>query len=161
GSTLLLKPHGSINWFALLDRELLKFGSDSNLRCVGDDLSYYLLYVTDPLNHVEFGSSSHFVKAALAKIPAIVPPTASKVLSVGGTPADGWVEAGHTRAMRAIWSEFKKMLDRASELVVIGYSLPGTDAASTELLKQFASGSASKSKRVLLIEPSIEVHKRY
>jgi hypothetical protein len=32
GAVPLLKPHGSINWFALLDREMLSIAADSNLR---------------------------------------------------------------------------------------------------------------------------------
>ncbi len=157
----LLKPHGSINWFALLDRELLLLAADSNLGCFGDDLSHYLLYVKDPLATIEFGSSNPFLKAALSRVPAIVLPTASKILSVGGEPRDGFVEQGHLRAMQAIWNAVKTALDEAKDLVVIGYSLPGTDAASTELLKHFGSRHQPISKRVLLIEPNPKVADRY
>jgi hypothetical protein len=100
---LLLKPHGSINWFALLDRELLLIAPDSNLRCIGGNLRSYLLYLTDPLGVPEFGTSTPFVKHALAPVPAIVAPTASKLLSVGGQPRDGFVEGGHADAMKRIW----------------------------------------------------------
>jgi hypothetical protein len=158
--TVLLKPHGSINWFALLDRELLLVAGDSNLGVFGDDLSYYLLYITEPLAAVELGRST--VEYALAKVPAIVPPSASKLLSVGGVPRDDWVEAGHARAMRDIWYTFRLMLDQASELVIIGYSLPGTDASSIALLKSYASGSSlSKPKRVRLVDPNQAVAERY
>jgi hypothetical protein len=160
GSTVLLKPHGSINWFALLDRELLYVAPNSNLACFGDDLRIYLLYLKDPFGPVNFEGSAP--EHALAPVPAIVAPTASKLLSVGGQPRDGFVEAGHARAMTAIWSVFKTMLDQASELVVIGYSLPGTDAASTELLKHFAStATPGNAKRVLLVEPNTAVRDRY
>lgn len=162
GRALLLKPHGSINWFALLDRELLLVAADSNLEALGDDLSHYMLYLTEPLATVNFGSSSPMVQAALSRVPAIVPPTAPKLLSVGGSPRDGFVAAGHFRAMKAIWSTLKSALDRASDLVVIGYSLPGTDAASTELLKSFAAGKADGAeKRVFLVEPNRAVADRY
>lgn len=157
--TVLLKPHGSINWFALLDRELLYVAKDSNLAVFGDDLYYYLLYVTDPLAPIEFGRST--VEYALSKVPAIVPPSALKLLSVGGVPRDGWVEGGHARAMRDIWHTFKLMLDQASELVIIGYSLPGTDASSITLLKRYASDTSSKPKRVRLVEPKRAVAERY
>ena len=64
--------------------------------------------------------------------------------------------------MKAIWNTFKTMLDQASELVVIGYSLPGTDAASIEVLKHFADGAApTRAKRILLVEPNPAVAERY
>ena len=132
-------------------------------RCIllfGDDLYYYLLHLKDPLATIEFGRST--VEYALAKEPAIVPPTASKLLSVGGMPRDGYVEGGHARAIRDIWYTFKLMLDQASELVVVGYSLPGTDASSLTLLKNWASdGVPSKRKRVCLVEPNEAVAERY
>lgn len=161
-AVVLLKPHGSINWFALLDREMLMVAGDSNLRPVGDDLTNYMLYVKEPLSPINFGSSSPMVQHALSRVPAIVPPVASKLLSVGGFPRDGFVEAGHTRAMKATWSAFLGALTEAREVVVIGYSLPGADAASTEVLKQFgASATTERSKRILLVEPNAAVADRY
>jgi hypothetical protein len=162
GRPLLLKPHGSINWFALLDRELLALSADSNLEALGDDLSHYLLYLTEPLAAIRFGSCSPFVEASLSSVPAIVPPTASKLLSVGGHPRDGFIEAGHLRAMKAVWSALRIALDQANDLVVIGYSLPGSDAASIALLKYFAAGSRNDSeRRVFLVEPNAAVAQRY
>lgn len=38
-ATALLKPHGSINWFALLDRELLSVDLRANIVVLGGDLS--------------------------------------------------------------------------------------------------------------------------
>lgn len=160
GAIPLLKPHGSINWFALLDRELLLLADDSNLACFGDDLSHYLLYLKDPLAQIEFGESSPFLQSALARVPTIVLPAASKPLAVGGAPRDGWVEGGHVRAIQATWNAFKIGLDQARDLVVIGYSLPGTDAASIELLKHFA-GDGLTSKRLVLVDPQASVADRY
>jgi hypothetical protein len=118
------------------------------------------LYVKDPLAPIAFGNST--VEYALSTVPAIVPPSASKMLDVGGVPRDGWVEFGHMKAIHNIWRTFKTMLDQASELVIIGYSLPGTDASSITLLKNYASGTNSSSpKRVCLIDPSSAVADRY
>jgi hypothetical protein len=61
---LILKPDGSINWFALLDREGLMIAADSNLWPVGE-LTNYMLYVTDPLQPINFGSSSEMVMRCL------------------------------------------------------------------------------------------------
>ena len=161
-AVVLLKPHGSINWFALLDREMLMVAGDSNLDVVGHDLSNYMLYVKEPLSPISFGSSSPIVQHVLSRVPAIVPPMASKLLSVGGVPRDGFVEAGHARTMKATWRHFIEALEQASELVAIGYSLPGTDAASIEALKRFgASANAQRPKRVLLVEPQDAVAERY
>jgi hypothetical protein len=155
--TLILKPHGSINWFALLDRAGLRLYLASNLRPIGA-FSNYMLYVTEPTGKVEFGSSE-MVRRALSQVPAIVPPAAWKLISVGGAPADGWVEAGHVRVMKEIWAEVIGALDEAKELVVIGYSLPGTDAASIEALKSFAN--AKSTKRIRLVEPNAKIAERY
>ena len=161
GCPVILKPHGSINWFALLDRELLDLAGDSNLDVLGDDLSDYMLYLKEPLAAIKFGSSGPFLRAALSKLPAIVPPTAAKILSVGGVPRDDFVQAGHVRAMTKIWSTFRSAVDRARELVVIGYSLPGTDAASIELFKHFAAAGKSGGRRIILVEPDPAVETRY
>ena len=102
------------------------------------------------------------VQHVLASVPAIVPPTASKLLLVGGIPRDGFVAHGHAKAMKATWSTLLAALDEASEIVAIGYSLPGTDAASIEVLKRFgASATTTHTKRVLLVEPNPAVADRY
>jgi hypothetical protein len=161
-SVVLLKPHGSINWFALLDRELLKISPESNLGVIGDDLNNYLCYLREPLHPVNFSACSPFVQHALSSVPAIVPPTASKLLSVGGTPRDGFVEAGHMRAMKTIWGTIVNAFTEAREIVVIGYSLPGTDAASIEALKHFAASYAARNpKQILIVDPNPALADRY
>ena len=157
-STVLLKPHGSINWFALLDRELLSVDLNKNWQIFGNNLSYYMLFLKDPLGSRDLGKSSPFLKASLATIPAIVPPMASKVLSVGGRPRDGFVQSGHERTMRKIWNLFRKFIIEATELIVIGYSLPGTDAASIAILKQFGR---SENKKIIIIDKDQQILKRY
>jgi hypothetical protein len=157
----LLKPHGSINWFALLDREMLWIDTaTSNLDVLGESINTYMLYVTAPLDDINFGTSFVTVKNALSKVPAIVPPLASKLLSVGGVPRDGFVERGHERVMKSIWSTVVTALDEAAEVIFIGYSLPGTDAASIAVLKH-AVGRAKRPKRFLLIDPDPNVAERY
>jgi hypothetical protein len=66
----VLKPYGSINWFALLDREMLEITSDSNLSVVGDHLANYLLYVRQPLSDIDFGNSSAAVRLSISRVPA-------------------------------------------------------------------------------------------
>jgi hypothetical protein len=62
--------------------------------------------------------------------------------------------------MQATWLTVAQAIDRARQLVVIGYSLPGTDGATIELLK-FLSGQAAKRREVLVVDPNPAVIERY
>lgn len=62
--------------------------------------------------------------------------------------------------MQATWLTVAQAIDRARQLVVIGYSLPGTDGATIELLK-FFSGQASKKREVLVVDPNPTMIERY
>ena len=156
--TLVLKPHGSINWFALLDRELLMIDTTANVDVIGD-LRYYLVYLKNPLGAVDMGTSSPFAKSALSKVPAIVPPSSAKLLNVGGQTRDDIVDRGHREALCTIWKHFYEHVRIAEELVVAGYSLPGTDASAIEVLKQFLHHTAGR--RVLIIDRNPAVLLRY
>ncbi len=161
-AVVILKPHGSVNWFALLDRELLMISAGSNLGVIGDDLGHYLCHLREPLQPIDFSGCSPFVQSSLSTVPAIVPPTASKLLSVGGIPRDGFVETGHIRAMKSIWGSIANAFVEAGELVIIGYSLPGTDAASIEAFKFFAAArTATNPKRIRIIDPNPAIAERY
>ena len=163
GRNTLLKPHGSINWFALLDRELLLIDiGTTNWDAFGHDLTYYLLFLTDPLGSQDLGKSSHFAKIALARVPAIVPPIASKVLSVGGEPRDGFVASGHERAMQLIWKTFQEYVSDATQIVIVGYSLPGKDAPSVSVLRNFAQEPDTRNrKKVLIVDINPAAADRY
>jgi len=157
--TVILKPHGSINWFALLDRELLMIDTASGVDVIGSSLKYYLLYLKDPLGPVDMGSSSPFAKSAISKVPAIVPPSSAKLLDVGGQTRDGFVDHGHRQALQEVWKEFYDRVKSADEIVVAGYSLPGPDAASIEVLKAFCD--PSKEQVVSIIDKDPNVLTRY
>jgi hypothetical protein len=159
---ILLKPHGSINWFALLDREMLSIDQRTNWGVFANRLTYYMLYLRDPLGSRDLGGSSLFAQRALSQIPAIIPPVASRILAVGGKPRDGFVETGHWNAMNRVWAVFSEFIRRAEELVVIGYSLPGSDAASIKVLKQFArEPGAARGKKVMIVDRNPQVLDRY
>ena len=157
--TLILKPHGSINWFALLDRELLMIDTTSNVDTIGPGIRYYLLYLKDPLGPLEMGSSSPFAKSAISKVPAIVPPSSAKLLDVGGETRDGFVDDGHSEALREVWREFYECVRISDEMVVVGYSLPGPDAASIEVLKAFCDPSIPQ--RISIIDKNESILARY
>lgn len=62
--------------------------------------------------------------------------------------------------MQATWLTVAQAIGRARQLVVIGYSLPGTDGATIELLK-FSSRQAAKRREVLVVDPDPAVIERY
>jgi hypothetical protein len=155
---LLLKPHGSINWFALLNRELLSVNESSNLWVIGPNIGSYMLYKKSPLDPIDFSKTT--VEYVLSRTPAIVPPSATRALDVGGVPRDGFVAHGHDLTMQATWLTVAQAIDRARQLVVIGYSLPGTDGATIELLK-FFSRQAAKRREILVVDPNPAVIERY
>jgi hypothetical protein len=155
---LLLKPHGSINWFALLDRELLFIDERSNLWAIGQNIGSYMCYKKSPLDPVDFSKTT--VEYCLSRTPAIVPPSATRVLDVGGVPRDAFVAHGHDLTMQATWLTVAQAIGRARQLVVIGYSLPGTDGATIELLK-FFSRQAAKRLEVMVVDPNPAVIERY
>src|SRR5579859_1253387 len=155
---LLLKPHGSINWFALLDRELLMVNASSNLWVIGPRIDCYMCYKISPLDPVDFSRTS--VQYALARTPAIVPPSASRLLDVGGRPRDGFVAHGHDLTMQATWLTVAQAIGQARQIVLIGYSLPGTDGATIELFK-FASRREAKKREWLVVNRDPSVIARY
>lgn len=161
GATVVLKPHGSVNWYALLDREGLQIDLAANVDVLGRNLHSYMLYLRDPLGDRNLGKSSPSATRALASVPAIVPPYSAKLLDVGGRTADSWVDQGHESIMSAIWLEFHDLVLQADELVVLGYSLPGTDAASIETLKCFAGSGARSKKTVSVVDRNSAVLERY
>src|SRR5262249_47932633 len=119
-------------------------------------------YLEQPLKPVDFSACNYFVQRALSTVPAIVPPTASKVLLVGDDPRDGFVEDGHVRVMKSIWTTIANAFIQAKDLVVIGYSLPGTDAASIEAFKFFAASRTSTNpKRIQIVDRNPYVAERY
>ena len=62
--------------------------------------------------------------------------------------------------MQATWLTVAQAIRRARQLVVIGYSLPGTDGATIELLK-FFSRQAAKRREILVVNPDPGVIERY
>jgi hypothetical protein len=61
--------------------------------------------------------------------------------------------------MKATWKAFHAYVRSAKELVVVGYSLPGTDCASIEMFRHWAGLSGGR--KVLLFEPSAGIAARY
>ena len=164
-TTTLLKPHGSINWYALLDREGISIdvGKRSNVYPLGcGTTEYRILYLKNPVGRIRMGDTEPWIRGIVGSYPAIVPPNRSSILSVGGKPADGWVEDGHSSWMKAIWRNVRTKLQEADEIVIIGYSLPGTDLASIKMLAHCVGQRKGQApQRIAIIDRNPEVAKRY
>ena len=156
GITLLLKPHGSITWFALLEHELLTIDLDAGVGIVGDNLQYYMLHLKDPLAEPALGNSSYFAHKSIAPLPAIVPPGCDRSISVGNARSSA-VRGGHAGLMHETWAVFRSSVTSAEDIITIGYSLPGTDAAALETLKPYRE----RGKRLWVIDRNPRVVERY
>lgn len=153
---LIIKPHGSINWFPMLERELLFLDLKTNWALMGHSFEYYyMLYLKNPLGSKSFGKSSYSVQQFQSKYPAIVAPHVLKQIIIGGTPVDEFVDMGHKRFISSIWFIFQKLVEQVSELFIIGYSLPGIDSESIETLKCFSKNSKSKKINTIIRDQQI------
>lgn len=164
GMTLVLKPHGSINWYGFLEHELIMLDLNKNFDVLGEGVSdTYMVYCTDPLEAPDMGESSYFAKRFLSPLPAIVPPDSLKLLDIGGPPRSNEVRCVHDLLMGRIWRYFEELIHVAEEVVVIGYSLPPGDAASMDVLKSYLPpGTEGQHEKVLhIVDPRPEAVERY
>ncbi len=163
-TTTVLKPHGSVNWVAVLDREGMRVdvGSTSNVYPMVPFGEYRMFHRKNPTGPLNFGDTEEHVVERIGSKPAIVPPGTARRLSPGGRTRDEWVDDGHTAWMKAIWRNIETKLTEAAEIVIIGYSLPGTDLASIEMLRRCLSPRAGvDTKRVRLVDRNAKLVKRY
>lgn len=157
-AALVLKPHGSINWYAVLDHHLPMIDA-SNAEWVGGDTRYYMVHLRDPLGPLDDKGYAPLLAPCLSPLPAIVHPRPTMTLSFGETDTDGWTQLGHEQCMRVTWDAFQQIVRQVEEIVVIGYSLPGTDIGCVEVLKRFAHDRRVKGLRI--IDPADRVVERF
>jgi hypothetical protein len=123
-STLLLKLHGSVNWYVRLG-ERTPFGP-ANL-----------------LHHEEWSPQSNLphdlnqIRSHLERDPFIVPPVLVKS------------ELSLHPVLRVIWELAHDKLTNATEVVFIGYSIPETDMAARILFRETLSRRTGYSVRVV------------
>lgn len=160
---LLLRPHGCLCWFALLESEMLCIDSKANVEVLGGLGHYYMLYLKNPLLPLDMGRSNRCAKQAVSKLPAIVFPLVPEQLSVGGSPKDGWAYQGHQHLVKETTRAFVDLVRVTSEIVVIGYSLPGTDVSVIDVLKEFARNpdTDKRPRRLLVVDKNQRVTERF
>lgn len=137
--TELIKLHGSVQWI-----EKARPGGDK-IRPHNESLFTLILGCVYAYNDYE---SIDFI-TPLGDIPAIVIP--SKDIRAS--------------SLQPLWAEAKRRLASTNEIVVIGYSLPSYDQPSIHLLGEWMESNTlkgrSKAITIRVVDPSIEVHKRY
>jgi hypothetical protein len=157
-ATLLLKPHGSINWLPIVDHHLPMLDTE-NTELVGGTLEYCMTYLPRPLESLDSGPRAGLAQYFMGRTPAIVPPRPTMELSLGEAVDNGWAQWGHQKCMRHVWAAFKQAVLQAEKLVIVGYSLPGSDMASVEVMKCFGQGKGTH--RVSVVDPQPTVLERY
>jgi hypothetical protein len=145
----VLKPHGSINWIALLFGGSLKSGQSDN--------SLGRQPYVDNNDSVLTGYPNRVLDNSFQGGPVtdgattLVLPTHKKRFSVRTSLGDEWSSFYHS-----LWSKAAESLERSERIVIIGYSLPKADRMSRSVLLWSAnrraellicSGSASSSIR--------------
>ena len=132
-SFTLFKLHGSINWYYS--------GSSES---TGE-----VIYYTGVAPWGETSERERREKSAVDdKVPFIVPPTSEKVRFF------------QHESLKRIWSRASIALKEASNLYVLGYSLPQTDLAVRLFLHE-SSGSTSTKKRLVIVNDDPSIADRY
>lgn len=117
-SILLLKLHGSINWFALLGHSKPYSFND-----VVQDADWYR-YPEIPPYEVEL------ISKHIEQLPFIVPPVLNKS------------DLAEQPILKRVWTDAHKILTNAQEITFVGYSLPITDIAARFLFTEAIQPSA-------------------
>lgn len=138
---VLLKLHGSMNWFTDQNRSL------THVIDISDVIKCWMKTYQGPFPETRpFPIQPGLVEfipghAGGEPIPFIVPPT--------------WNKADQYRSITKIWREAAARLSQATTIIVIGYSLPETDAFF-RLLYALGSRGNRPISRFIVINPSPE-----
>jgi hypothetical protein len=135
---LLLKLHGSVNWFP-------SRGAPSPYRA--QDVYHYEAWLPGRDKADEILLQRGVVPAHLEPEPYIVPPILTKDLA-------------RQPLLQVIWARAFEVLKEAPEVTFIGYSLPTTDIAATFLFREALAGLARDKVRVVNCAKSDDDHQR-
>lgn len=138
GGFPLLKLHGSLNWGYCPDCK--------NVVAVpAKDWSYPHPMIIKDIYHLRVGGKlagfEHDCGACLEDEPVIVPPT--------------WSKSSHHHRLTKVWSRAAEELSEARQIVVIGYSLPESDAFFRFLYALGTVGDHALQK-FLVYDPAVE-----
>jgi hypothetical protein len=133
----LLKPHGSIDWFGSKRVEAIKTRAPADFCRVGPDVHGYN----------GFRRREHHKLHQLT--PEIIPPSHRKAFK--------------TATAHRTWQDVYRSLRRASEIYVIGYSLPPEDQFARFVLRRVFRNAAVDGlhPRITVINPASSVLDRF
>lgn len=137
----ICKLHGSLDW-SLLDEHIYR--DEMEIDKVADIDTWNSLGRLAFERHAAKYSQTKNVK--VRQIPLIVPPTDNK--------------ASHRQVMQPIWEYAKKRLQRAANIVVIGFSLPPTDEYFRTFFSVATIGNTTL-RKFLIVDPSETAVNRY
>lgn len=140
----LFKLHGSLNWTTCSCGEIFPVPWEHfhGLRPHRLDETTGYLPVTDRLP----GASHSCGRQDTSNEPAIVPPS--------------WNKTQYQKGFARVWSRAAAELAAAENIVVIGYSLPESDAFFHDLFRLGLSGP-TRVRRFVVIDPSRDAHERF
>ena len=140
GGVIVLKLHGSLNWYSIFPSEI-----------VGLESMFYrdrTLKVTRELeinsNKLKYRTPAGDIRYTL---PVIVPPVKNKE------------DLYHSRILN-LWSLAGTALSEADEILIYGYSCPRLDIESEEMFRASVRHSTLLEK-ISIIDPSTAVYERY
>lgn len=127
-SMLLLKLHGSINWYPRSGEK-----QPYSIDAIYHDEDWYESPRSSPLNR-------HLIARHLEQDPFLVPPVLDKT-ALGTEPV-----------LKTVWSLAKDQLESARNVYFIGYSMPATDLAGSFLFSETLGKSAHRIRVINLAE---------
>jgi len=139
----LFKLHGSLNWGTCGCGEIvpLPWEHMGSVPRTPDTSDWGYLRSTDRL-----GSASHGCGQGNTGEPAIVPPS--------------WNKTQYRKGFARVWSRAAAELAAAENIVVIGYSLPDSDAFFHDLFRLGLPGP-TRVRRFVVIDPSEDARERF
>jgi len=142
-----LKLHGSVNWAQCKQcREVSVIGIEALFHANGRLLRHRIeqgdSYVTLPVT----GHVTQMVHCNAAMEPGVVPPI--------------WNKTQYHRELQAVWRRASVELQKAENIVVIGYSIPDTDQFF-RYLYALASTSETRLKRFVVVNPDEAAERRF
>jgi hypothetical protein len=164
---LLLKPHGSLNWVAVLEPSLEpSVSANTQDRSLGRPVGYNSAGIANYSWEKAF--PLHEPAAAwkvLIEAPAIIPPVKEKENFIGdlnvriaqlipGREQEG--ERLYVHPYQPVWNLCEQAIRSASQIVFIGYSLPKTDSRALDLFARTPHHCS-----IQVVNPDNGVLKRY
>jgi SIR2-like domain len=134
GSVIVLKPHGSINWF-------YESPNMKGRAWIENNCHHYFgkFYATNLLKNPFEGSKINLDFAIIAPFPYKQIPQ---------------------EFLKRIWTSFSSSIHSARKVTIVGYSMPNADRISRIVMRR-AGSKHSTNKRVIVINPDLRLKKHF